>query len=120
LEGDGWFIEEIQDCWMVVFDGETVGIILLISNIFAGDGSIPHTPPPGVRLPGPLDELRCVCVRCAAARLEYMGRWVLKSIWKWRNASPFDSTRVWLSLWNQRNRKFFKVSYTHPLPRPLE
>jgi hypothetical protein len=39
-------MEWIQECWLLVFDWETVGNDLLIGCIFVGDGSIPRTPPP--------------------------------------------------------------------------
>ncbi|MGD8457865.1 MAG: hypothetical protein PVF83_15905 [Anaerolineales bacterium] len=44
-------MEWIQDCWLLVWDEETVENGFLIGCVFAGDGSIPRTPLLGVATP---------------------------------------------------------------------
>jgi hypothetical protein len=44
-------MEWIQDCWLLVYDEDPAEDVFFIGCIFAGDGSIPRTPLPGVATP---------------------------------------------------------------------
>ncbi|MGD8455428.1 MAG: hypothetical protein PVF83_03505 [Anaerolineales bacterium] len=40
-------MEWFQDCWLLGYDEETVGNVLVIDSMFVGSGGTPHTPPLG-------------------------------------------------------------------------